>query len=543
MTAWGVSARRSALKALLAWSASGLGGVGVGVDGTALAQQGGALPKGTLPGASDTGSATGAGATKPGPIVPKTPKETPKTPKAPASGKGAKDAKAEPKKGAPAAPVGKPAKAGAPAKAAAPTKAAKPKPPAGGGNGALPPGALPKGNLEQGGTKEPPKAEGEPTKSCWQDYATVPGGNALWTLEGDLFLLAQDVAKAGKKSGGKGAGGVNALVRHTLFLVHPKARTTEPVLSLDLKPSGGSGVPSLVMHGTPISGVSAVVFSGAGNPCFEGPATVVSIALPKGVGSGEGATPTPAPGAATTQGPQAVNGKGDYQLVEVPGQRWLVDRPKKNVVQLDPVTFQSKFFRRLPGADRPLWLETRAGSGRRLVTWHDDGKQRGLVAHASEEDKAPKRLAFAKGDRVTQDFDRFAAVRSDTAKNTLTIRELPEWSKVEKPGVYTLKIPPVTPVATSSLSLRLAARLALVQGTTILARQQWQRAYLFDYAKGKLITELTVAPTQYVHFGSLDPAGGYAVFEIRDRVTRRSLELRVFSLKKGVFTTVPLQAP
>lgn len=377
-------------------------------------------------------------------------------------------------------------------------------------------GALPKGEeLKTTVPQKPPMAAkpGAARRVCTADLLAPPGGNGIFTKDGTtLFLLAsggpaQKLAKKGPEA---------LKTKYTLYKITLKTRKAEPMLSLDHK-----GDAALVLYGDPLEGMSVVSFIGKGAPCFEGAGGVVSLSL-------------------TKKGMKAVQSTGAYVLAEAPRGFVMIDAKKMQVLEMDQLTYQTKMVRRVRDAERPLFFNP---ADRRLVVFHDDGKNRGLIDYAVDDEKKARRLAMKEGDRVAQSGERFAAARLDLKKNVIEISELPEWTGLEKPGTYRLTLPPAYPVATAGVDLNFSKREALVFGGSYLAKQQWQRVFIFDYTRTDPVAVMPTSGKAYVNFAAIDPTGAYAAVEVRDQDSRATLGLRLFDFASRKFEDVKLPAP
>jgi len=194
--------------------------------------------------------------------------------------------------------------------------------------------------------------------------------------------------------------------------------------------------------------------------------------------------------------------------------------------------------RKIPQGERALWFDE---GGEKLVTFADTGKQRGLVRY--EGAGKPRRLAVLPKDRVLQSQDKFAAARLDTKGNAIELQEIADWSGIEKPAKHKLALPEAYPVAASAFEANFAKRTALVSGGSAVARQEWQKVFLFDYVKPEPIGVGTLPGRQYFSFTALDPTGSTALLEVKDASTRETVGLKVFTFATKRFEDVALPPP
>lgn len=377
-------------------------------------------------------------------------------------------------------------------------------------------GALPKGSaavVDQGKAKGPQAVVVSKDTACFQQFTRPIGGNALFA-DKNFFILAQTSA-FGKASDPK-----KPTVRHTLFKVKldgHDALFADPLLSLEHRSSV-----ALAAYGKPVNSVAAVAFLGPKGPCAEGPAAIVNVTLAK-------------------KGDQAVRTTGTFSFVDTPDGRRLVDEKKRTLLEIDPETFQTKAGRRLPEHERGLFFNSHT---RDFTTWHDDGKQRGLVHYKNDDDQKPRRLAVVGDDRVMQHGPDFAVARLDAAANAVEIQELVDWTGVSAPGIFTFKLPKGHKVISAGIDANFQKRLALVYAVGFPSQKVWQKVFLIDYAKNKIVGTIALSGgTSYIHYAGLDPSGDYVVAEIRDDKTRLTKSLKVLDVATQKIRDLPLKAP
>jgi hypothetical protein len=235
-----------------------------------------------------------------------------------------------------------------------------------------------------------------------------------------------------------------------------------------------------------------------------------------------------------------VEGTGAFVLARSPLSFTLVDTKKMQVAEMDTSNFQTKMSMRVRGAERPLWYDP---GEHRQIAFHDDGKNRGLVDYASDDDKKARRLSLKAGDKVVQSGKGFAVARLDQKKNRIELEELPEWSGPEKPGTYKLLLPPAYPVATAGLAVNFSKHLALAFGASFLAKTQWQRLFVYDYTREDPLAVLPVSGKMYVNAAEIEPGGAYAVAEVRDTETRQTVGVNLFNFATKKFEDLKLPAP
>lgn len=373
-------------------------------------------------------------------------------------------------------------------------------------------------------TAESKKKKKRKRRNCFLDLAEPPGTNAHFSPDGKsawLLVAAEGKVKPAKDKKSKKKGkdkdkGDADKIRYVLYKISPKTKKGDPVLSLEHRPNA-----TIIAHGDPVEAVSLVAFSGKAAGCFEGPASLVSIAI----GDKDG---------------DAVQGKGRYQLVFQPDGMTVADMKKNQILQMDAESFQTKNARKLPANERPLFF---APESKKLVSWYDDGDKRGLIAHAGSSDDDAKRLEVKKGDRVLQNGALFGVAHMDPVANTIEILEMKDWSGVDKPGKFKLTVPPAYGVTSAGVHINFKKRLALVQGANFLAKTRWQRLFIYDYTSAEPLTVVPVTAKQYINFAAIDPTGTWALIEMRDGETRKTENVRLYDFATNSFADVQLQAP
>lgn len=376
--------------------------------------------------------------------------------------------------------------------------------------------ALPKGPLVDANADKqpaPPAVKDGKRRNCLQDFMEAPGGNGLFSKDGSAFYLLASGGPAFKLAT---LGGESLKRKYTLYRVDLQKKAAEPLVALDQK-----GDASLVLYGDPLEGLSVVSFIGKSQGCYEGAGATVSISLVK-------------------KGAKAVQGTGAFVLARAPAGLALVDAKRMQVLEMDTQSFQTKMVRRVKDHERPLWYEP---GNRRLMVFYDDGKTRGLIDYPSDDEKRARRLALAPGDKLLQDGPWFAPAHLNTKKNKIEITELPEWTGPEKPGTYKILLPLINPVATAGVGINFKKRRAVAYGGGFLAKQQWQRLFLYDYTREDPLAVLSVTGKQYVNLAMIDPTGAYAMIEVRDMTTRATVGLKIFDFETKQFAAVTLPAP
>ena len=374
-------------------------------------------------------------------------------------------------------------------------------------------GVLPKGNpahVDQDKVTGP-QAQMVHDKGCFEKFMRPIGGSAQFS-DSAFYFLAQSTGF------GKASDPQMPTVKHTLYRLKlgNSLGIAEPLLSLEHK----SGV-ALAAYGSPIKAVAAVGFLGPKSLCFEGPAAVVNVTLAK-------------------KGSQAIRTTGSFSFVDTPDGRRLVDEKKHTLLEMDSETFQTKAARKLEKHERGLFYDPKT---RAFTAWFDDGKIRGLVNYKNEDDSKPRRLTVNAEDRVVQRGSGFAVARLDAKANSITLQEIAEWTGVNSPGLHTIKLPSAYKVASAGLDVNFARRIAVIYAVGYSTQKQWQKVFVFDYEKGKVVDVMTSDAASIFHQVGLDPTGRFVVAEVRDHVTLRSRALKVLDLTKHTIQDVTLAAP
>jgi hypothetical protein len=367
-------------------------------------------------------------------------------------------------------------------------------------------GALPRGNVPSagGGVSGPTTVPVVPTnrpKGCLSDFVTPPAGGGAFSADSkSAWVLTRRLGKTG------------TALQSYLYKVDVVSLQAEPQVSMRM---GGDGL--LVPLGNPVSGVTTVIFSGAGDGCQEGAATTVSVSLSKASGGA------------------AVSGKGRFALLQGPKGTLMADLAKSAIVETDVNTFQLRTAGKFPSGERPLWFDL---SSKNLVTWTSE--PRGLILYENGAKKSSSKLSVLPGDRVVQAGDRFLIARIEPATNRILLRELGQWSKSTKPGEFSIELPRGWNVADAALTISPDNRTVLVQGGSTSLRQRWQRAWVFNYATGKPISIIEAGALSWIEWAGMDSRGLYATFELRDLDTRATRGLKVLQITSGKLSDVKL---
>ena len=176
-----------------------------------------------------------------------------------------------------------------------------------------------------------------------------------------------------------------------------------------------------------------------------------------------------------------------------------------------------------------------------MVSWNT--KARGLSLLRPGKKDPDQKILVKIGDRVIQDGDRFMVMTSDRVTNTISVRMLPKWSKVDKDSVYSVKIPGAYNVADAQVEVNVAQSLIAVSAIPGPQRMRWQKIFLYNLKTGQLITTIAGTSSQYFEFFGLDRAGGALLAEVRNLTDKTSVEIRKFDLKTKKETTIKLAGP
>jgi hypothetical protein len=375
-------------------------------------------------------------------------------------------------------------------------------------------GALPKGK------KPPPGAAGEVSgpapgastggkSACALGLWDPPGESMVFTPDGrNVYLLASQAPPGAKDPAA--AGRKLALFRAGI----EKAGKAEAIAAVEYHAES-----ALIGEGEPLSRVVILRFTGPTAACFEGPVTARSVDLV----------------AKKAEKPALAVSK--IHLVAGPHKPLLFDIEKSRVLNVDAATGQAKTYQKVDKNERALFYDP---SDDLLVTWHDDGKKRGLVRRLAGK---IKRLAFKGDDRYLQDRSRFLALAVDKAANTLTINEVPVWSGEGAMGRYAVALTSPMDAANAAVLVNTESKVAVIFGRDFLAKQRWQKLLIVNYAKGSELAVVTAPKGQYVHATGIDPTGRRVVMELRDVKTRSSKGLKVFDVQTGSFVDVSMAAP
>jgi hypothetical protein len=201
-------------------------------------------------------------------------------------------------------------------------------------------------------------------------------------------------------------------------------------------------------------------------------------------------------------------------------------------------TFQLRTAGKFPAKERPLWFDL---SRKDLITWTSE--PHGLILYENGAQKSSRKLSVLPGDRIVQAGERFLIARVDPAANSLTIRELAQWSKASQPGEFKIELPRGWNASDAALSVSPDNRILLVQGGSTAIRQRWQRAWVFNYATGKPISIIDAGSLSWIEWAGMDSRGLYAAFEMRDLETRATRGIKVLQITSGKLSDVKMTPP
>ena len=396
------------------------------------------------------------------------------------------------------------ASAGAPGAAAVPAAATTPVSPTN-----TPGTAAPAAALAQSAGRGP---------ACLVDFANPAGTNGYLSADGKLLYLLAAKPVATAAPGAKEAGSVAPQPKIngiTLYRVDLTTNKSAAVLSVKQHPAS-----ILVNHGDPIQGLSALAFAQVPGACSEGKASGVNLGFDKKEGSA------------------SVLGKGSYGVVRSNRGTLMVDLDRRAILETDVQSYQTRVAAKFAEGEVPVFYDL---GDHHMVTWNT--KARGISLFKSGVKTPEQRIQFKPGDRVLQDRDRFAVMSSDRVANTLTVRLLPKWSKVDKDVEYTVKLPGAYNTADAYVEINLAKSLIAVSAIPGTSRMRWQKVYLFNLKTGQLLATVSGAASQYFEYFAIDPEGKFLLAEVKDLNDRTSVEVRKFDLKKKKESTITLAAP
>jgi hypothetical protein len=372
-------------------------------------------------------------------------------------------------------------------------------------------GVLPKGNssIDKDRAKKPKKRAKKRRRNCFLDLTNPPGGNGYFSPDGKMFYILANTGDEKTKGGRTNA-------KYTAYSVDLETFDTDAILGLSQKKGA-----SLVTSGNPLKAVSAISFYGKSSGCYTGGLLMVTIPV-----NDKKIKPT------------KIKSKTRRQLVRSPNGYMMVDAKNSTILEIDSKTFQSRKRASYVKGQRPLWFDP---SSKELIVWQR-GKISGLKA--VKNGKIGRKLAFKRSQRVLQQNDKFGIANLDTNKNEIEIIEHSKWSGVSKNAKYKIKIPPSYTVNSSSMDIHFEKKIALVAGANFLAKQRWQRVFVFKYDENEeMVGAIAVTGNEYLNYAGIDPTGKFAIIEVRDITTRQTVVLKIFDFEKKSFKDVRLQKP
>jgi len=368
--------------------------------------------------------------------------------------------------------------------------------------------------------------------ACMSDFANPAGTNGYLSADGKLlYLLAAKPAAvspatpsptaSAAPAATPGAPGAPAAAPPpkvngiTLYRVDLTTNKATAVLSVKQRPTS-----ILVNHGDPIQGISALAFQQVPGGCSEGKAAGVNLGFDKKEGSA------------------SLLGKGSYGVVRSQQGTLMVDLDRRTILETDIQSYQTRSAANFAEGEVPVFFDQ---GDRHMVTWN--AKARGMSLFKSGMKTADQKIQIKPGDRVLQDRDRFAVMAMDRATNTLTVRLLPKWSKVDKDREYAVKVPAAYNIADAYVEVNMARGLLAVSAVPGPQRLRWQKLYLFSLKSGRLLATLEGTANQYFEYFALAPDGTFLVAEVRDLNDRTSRSIRKLELKKMKPVTIDLPGP
>ncbi len=371
-------------------------------------------------------------------------------------------------------------------------------------------GKLPKGKsaVDKARTKRPKKTKRR-RRNCYLDMTNPPGGSGHFSADGKWFYL---LANTGEEKGEHG----RLAAKYTLYQMNMETYTTEPLVGLTQKRGA-----SLVTIGNPVEIALAISFYGKSAGCYAGGMAMVAIPLLN-----------------SEQKPTNYKSKGRRMLVRSPEGLKVLDAKQRSILDMDNRTFQTRRAVGYAKGQRPLWYDTKT---KEMIVW-----QRGNVSglKAITNSKVTRKMALKRGQRVLQQEGLFGIAGMNTADNEIEIIEHSKWSGVAKNEKFKIIVPPAYSVNSSGMAVNFDKKLALVYGANFLAKQRWQRVFVYKYDVGsEMIAAIPVTGNEYLNYSGIDPSGKLAVIEVRDITTRQTIVLKIYDLEKKSFKDVVLAKP
>lgn len=245
-------------------------------------------------------------------------------------------------------------------------------------------------------------------------------------------------------------------------------------------------------------------------------------------------------GFAGTKGP--VRRKGFLGVVPSFRVPVLYDPMTRNLLQLDTDTMQSRFLAKVPPDLHAVHADPLGG---KLIFW-DNGRRTLSLAAVKESASKPVRarsIKFKNDYQVLQSGNRFAAIKVDPSDNSFTIHEIPVWTGVTREGEYKFKLPATNTVSQAQIWPNFDRKIALVAGRTDDVRRRWQKVFLVDYGKGRILREFKAQGTDYFGEGGISP--NTKTIALINMSGNQSVadKVMVFDLSKKTNREIKLAAP
>lgn len=389
----------------------------------------------------------------------------------------------------------------------------------GGGDksGALPMGEL--SDIDAGKVAAPAEKKDERPVECTDLVANPLGMPMEYTRDGSqVWWLARiKNTTPGAKSGRSAEDSQDSSdkLRFVLYVLDIKNRTATPRAAIDLL----EPIAMLLRK----NAVSIVSFQQGGQSrCLEGPGTLFDLSISK-----------------KTEG--AVQQLGSYGILASPRGRMLFDKTRVGIIETDPQTGQKRLLRKLKDGEKPLFFDP---TGKKLLVYVQSKNDKHYVTYSGDKttetgrEKLPGNVKYVytpNGSKV--------ALEVRGSEGVLKIHELSSWNGAGGKGVYKMTLPKGFSPYDARVDIDPGSGVAVVTGESLATRQTWQKAFVYRYRMGKLLTTLSFDGTQYPNLVALSPKGDTIFVEVRSTLSKTTIGGRIFDLSSGKVKMINITLP
>ena len=384
-------------------------------------------------------------------------------------------------------------------------------------SGALPTGEL--SDIDAGKVSAPSDKKEERTTECHDLVANPfglpmeyePDGTQLWWLARVKGTVPGAKASRSTPEGQE----ASDKLRFVLYHLDIKKRTAFPRAAIDLvEPI------AMILRKNAVSIVSFQ--QGSQSRCLEGAGTLVDLSIGK---RNEG----------------AVQQYGSYGILATPWGRMLFDKTRNAIVETDPATGQKRQVHKIQGGERPLYFDSR---DKKLLVLAQSKTEKFYVTYFGDSGKESGREKLSEKLKIVYTSNGSkVGVETRGSEGKIKIHELSSWDGAGGKGVYKISLPRGYSPHDARVDIDPASGLAVVTGESQTTRQLWQRAFVYRYRMGKLLTTFVFEGTQYPNLVAISPKGDSVFVEVRSSLTKTTIGGRIFDVPSGKLKMININLP